>query len=373
MVGWVMNTRLASALALAVSTAACADDGSGDVDAEAAEVGDARAAIVGGDVEPGRPAVVAIVHRDAPQQLICSGVLITSSIVVTAAHCLHPHVTGAPADELAVVFGESLTAEETRIDVTDGAYHPAWKLDDPESANDIGAVRLAIPAPVDPIALGPGPSTGEEVVLVGYGDTGRTISSSGVKRSGEAVVAAIGESWFRMDRDEEHPTATTCSGDSGGATLAVSGGVEVLIGVHSRGDCATAVWNERVDVHASGFLKSFLGEFGGCMEDGACALGCPSPDPDCPCAADDVCNAACGDADPDCDGEDAPCDEADESCPCAGGDCQSAEAPPPSRGWGSSGCAIGGGPDGGAVMASLAAIALAAAGRRRSGAARRGR
>lgn len=367
-----MDTRPATALALAVVMAACGDEHDSvepDEDglAQVEEVGDAEAAIVGGDVEPGRPAVVAIVHRDAPQQLICSGVLITSTIVVTAAHCLHPHVTGVPADELAVVFGESLDAGQTRIDVTDGAYHPAWHQDDPESANDIGAVRLALPAPVDPIALGPGPAAGEDVVLVGYGDTGRTITSSGTKRSGTAVVAAIGDSWFRMDRDADHHSATTCSGDSGGATLAVSDGVEVLLGVHSRGDCETAVWNERVDVHASGFLKSFLGEFGGCMEDGACALGCPGPDPDCPCAGDDTCNAACGDADPDCDGEESACDEDDETCSCAGGDCQAAEAPPPAGGWGSAGCAISGGADGGAAIAGLVALALVAARRRRVG------
>lgn len=364
-----MDTRPATALALAVLLAACADDGdsvdSGDDGAaELEQVGDAEAAIVGGDVEPGRPAVVAIVRRDAPQQLICSGVLITSTIVVTAAHCLHPHVTGARADDLAVVFGESLTAEETRIEVTDGAYHPAWRPDDPESSNDIGAVRLALPAPADPIALGASPAEGEDVVLVGYGDTGRTLSSSGTKRSGGAVIAAIGDSWFRMDRNADHPSATTCSGDSGGATLAVIDGVEVLIGVHSRGDCETAVWNERVDVHAGGFLKSFLGEYGGCMEDGACALDCPRPDPDCPCAGGDTCNAACGDADPDCD--EPACDEDDETCPCAGGDCQNAEAPPPSGGWGSAGCAVGGGAESGAVVAGLLATLLAATRRRRA-------
>jgi len=314
-------------------------------DAERGEVGDARAAIVGGHAESGRPAVVAIVmaSTDASQEdvLVCSGVLITPTIVVTAAHCLHPHVTGIAAEELVVVFGESVAGGTTRVDVLTGAYHPGWHVDDPEGGNDIGALRLAQTAPVDPIPLGPGPAAGADVVLVGYGDTSDSANGAagaGVKRSGDAVVGAMGDSWFRMDRSAV--TATTCSGDSGGATLANMNGAEVLLGVHSRGDCETAVWDERVDVHADGFLKSFMGEFGGCGQDGACALNCPDPDPDCPCADDGMCNEACGDADADCAGEDTCQGEDDPSCACDGESCEAAAAPPAAGGWGSAGCSV---------------------------------
>ena len=65
-----------------------------------------------------------------------------------------------PADELVVVFGASVASAETRVDVETGAYHPSWRADDPEGGNDVGAVRLALPAPVDPIQLGPAPATG---------------------------------------------------------------------------------------------------------------------------------------------------------------------------------------------------------------------
>ena len=82
--------------------------------------------------------------------------------------------------------------------------------------------------------------------------------------------------------------------------MCIRDSVDTLLGIHSRGDCQTAVWNERLDAHADGFLQSFLADYGGCGADQACALGCPDPDPDCPCAADDSCNEACGE-DPDCD------------------------------------------------------------------------
>src|SRR5688572_18275267 len=234
-----MRSRVvALALASAALAAGACDGGESDVPgdedvAEEAEeaIGDARGAIVGGEIETGRPAVVALVHTglDGVDTLVCSGVLITPTIVVTAAHCLHPHVTGMPADELVVIFGDSLATTTDRIDVETGAYHPSWRPGDGDGANDVGAVRLAIPAPVDPIALAPqGPSAGESVVLVGFGDTDLDAANGGVKRSGDAVVADIGESWFRMDRSP----AITCSGDSGGATLAVVEGAEMLLGVH---------------------------------------------------------------------------------------------------------------------------------------------
>jgi len=344
-------------------------------DASRRDVSEGRSAIVGGTEESGRSAVVALVTTDSAfgDVVLCSGVLITPTIVLTAAHCLHPHVTGIPAEELVVVFGSHVDSPLTRISVVSGAYSPEWRADDPNGEGDIGAVRLASAAPVDPIALGPAPMQGGRVVIVGYGSVSPDETSMGVKRSGDALVGEVGETWFRVER----APSTTCAGDSGGATLADVNGAEVLLGIHSRGDCVSELWNERLDIHANGFLRDFMGEYGGCNADGACALGCPDPDPDCPCAADDICSEDCRRGeDPDCDDVDA-CEElpqggATETC-CDDGACDPA-IPSAGAGWGSAGCSVsaasgepsdaGGEPSDAIALLGLAAISLAS--RRRS-------
>lgn len=310
-------------------------------------VAEGSSAIVGGHAEPGRSAVVAIVYDDnpaydVPPVLVCSGVLITPTIVVTAAHCMHPHLIGYEPEELHVVFGPDI-ATGRRAAVLSGAYSPQWRIDDPNGEADIGALRLMEPAEgVDPIALGPAPKQGGRVVLVGYGGVEAgvdgEIPGAGTKRSGEALVGEVGGSWFRVER----APSTTCTGDSGGATLADIDGAEVLLGIHSRGDCVSELWNERLDAHANGFLKGFMGEYGGCNADGACAMGCPDPDPDCPCAADGKCDVACGEGeDPDCREkpcENLPPDGASVDC-CDGGACDNDDSSS-GAGWGSAGCAV---------------------------------
>lgn len=305
-------------------------------------ISEGRSAIVGGDLEPGRSAVVALMWREPllGEMLVCSGVLITPTIVVTAAHCLHPHVTGIPADELIVVFGSDVATSTDRIAVASGAYSPLWRPDDPESASDIGAVRLSAVAPVDPIAIGPSPVQGGQVVLVGYGAASLDADAAmGVKRSGNALVGEVTETSFKVVR----APSTTCSGDSGGATLADVHGAEVLLGIHSRGDCVSESWNERIDMHANGFLREFMADFGSCNADGACAVGCPDPDPDCPCDADGICNASCAAGqDTDCTGP--PCQEpppegSDKAC-CDDGACEEAASEAGRAGWGSAGCSV---------------------------------
>lgn len=376
--------KVGAGLALLVS--ACDGESKTDEESEvAARAGatrrdgrEGRSAIVGGTAEPGRHAVVALMSVDpngfGPDTVICSGVLITPNIVVTAAHCLHPHITGIRPEELLVVFGGDVRSPLARIAVESGAYSPQWRVDDPEGEGDLGALRLASPAPVDPIALGPAPVPGGQVVLVGYGtseiedpsdEPGPT--TRGVKRSGNALVGEVGDTWFRVER----APSTTCAGDSGGATLADVNGAEVLLGIHSRGDCISELWNERLDMHANGFLHDFMGEYGGCNADGACAVGCIAPDPDCPCAADDLCGDGCGQGeDPDCDRGDAckdlTADGSSETC-CDDDRCD-APASADGAGWGSAGCSVSSGeagePSDAFALLGLAAISLAS--RRRS-------
>ncbi len=351
--------QLGAGLALSLPLAAGACDGEtdgmdvggevepapDDTELSGGSVGEGRGAIVGGALEPGRSAVVALVHYDAAALediLVCSGVLITPTIVVTAAHCMHPHATGYQPEELKVVFGGDIRTGE-QVGVLSGAYSPQWRMDDPGGESDIGALRLASSAPVDPIAIGPAPTPGGRVVLVGYGiaapDSTDVLDAAGVKRSGAALIGDVADTWFRVQR----APSTTCAGDSGGATLADVNGAEVLLGIHSRGDCVSELWNERIDTHANGFLKGFMAEYGGCNADGACAMGCIAPDPDCPCAADGICGESCEPgADPDCDDEtceNLPPDGSTVAC-CDDGACD--DLSPGSGGdWGSAGCSVG--------------------------------
>jgi len=160
--------------------------------------------------------------------------------------------------------------------------------------------------------------------LVGFGITSAGGSGSGVKRVGTGTVGEIYGEVFALNA----APSITCNGDSGGTALWNDGGVEKLVGIHTRSDCDAWSLDERVDVHLAEFIQPFIDAGGSCGPDGACASGCGMPDPDCPCAGDGFCTGACTTpgADPDCDpacGDDGVCAA---NCPVPDPDCSDCQA-----------------------------------------------
>lgn len=286
-------------------------------------------ALTNSEVDEGHPAIVTF---KAQGFIFCTGTVIAPRVILTAGHCVDFEVTGVTPTEIEVFFGTDPVDNEDEgvlIPVVEGLYAPGYDIDDLYSGSDVGLLRLAEDAPAEPMPMGSPPEVGAEVTLVGFGITSPD-GTGGVKRIGAATISELDEALFDL---AEEPSAL-CVGDSGGPALIEVDGVETIVGVGSLGSCGGLSVEQRVDLHLEDFILPFTAT---CEGDGLCAAGCPSPDPDCPCAADELCTAACAEpgADPDC-----PACSADGVCDAA---CPGAPDPDCTAGTTSSSAAGGGG------------------------------
>lgn len=267
-----------------------------------------------GQANPGDPAVVALTYFGSS---FCSGTLITPRVVLTAAHCLPPN--DGDFSEITVFFGADTSEAGVFVPAVDGWRNPFWH--DNSLYYDIGLLRLAEDGPVEPMAWheeGDAYGLGDPARIVGFGIVGEDQGGGGLKREGTALVDDLDPHVMTLAGDP----SGTCSGDSGGATIMDLAGVDTLVGVHSRADCVGVSIEMRTDKYADD-IQEFIGH-PACAQNGQCALNCPFPDPDCPCANDGFCTDLCDDlsTDPDCPEqcvEDGFCDgtcDADPDCPC---------------------------------------------------------
>jgi V8-like Glu-specific endopeptidase len=302
------GTARLGALVLGLLAASGCAPSNDTTDARSDVVGASGHAIVNGQYDPGDPAVVALA---ADGMFVCSGTLITPTVVLTAAHCLPPNIPVNGFTDMAVFFGSDISSPGTVIGVLEGWTHPGWTNEGVR--DDIGLLRLSAPGPATPIPVNTAPlnngDVGDPVRLIGFGITGpNNQGTSGRKRQGNTVVDAVYQTVFTM---LAQPSGT-CSGDSGGTALMDRGAGEVVAGIHSRSDCINNATDTRVAVYLPE-INSFIGAIEpGRGFDAVCATGCTEPDPDCPCAGDGFCTTACADPldDPDCDpgcGQDGMC------------------------------------------------------------------
>jgi V8-like Glu-specific endopeptidase len=264
-----------------------------------------RLPIVGGSVDTGDPAVVAITYFG---QDFCTGTLVAPRVVVTAAHCLDETLTGGvPFTDFDVFFGTETDAGGVSIHVSGGMLHPGWDADSLD--NDIGVLALELPAPAEPVKMNRTAFhdgfVGRPLRIVGFGVTSATSTESGTKRQATSEVTSY-------DADDFHYGGTpgqTCFGDSGGpGFMTLQDGVEYLVGVTSWGDeeCMFFGVDTRIDAYLDSFIQPFIDSLGpsDCGPDGNCVGGCTPPDPDCsgiPCQLDGVCETVgCPARDPDC-------------------------------------------------------------------------
>jgi secreted trypsin-like serine protease len=199
-------------------------------------------AIVGGQIDEGDPAVVALL--DGSGKMKCTGTLIAPSAILTAGHCSGGSLKTA-------VFGPK-SSSERRVAIAETRRHPQYAGEG--KGYDVGVLLLATAVDgVAPVPLASAPlgadAVGSTVRHVGFGDTKEGLfgitSGRGDKHQVSYPITAVEELLIWSGA----PDQQTCNGDSGGPALVTVDGVEQVVAVVSDGpNCHDAGNDARVDV-----------------------------------------------------------------------------------------------------------------------------
>ncbi len=218
--------------------------------------------IIGGTVDNGDPAIVALfTHLPGESSgYLCTGTIISSTKVLTAAHCVDPDVVGA-GNVHEVLLGTTLSGGSLAVSAV--AWDPAFDVNNLQGGHDVAVVTLAQPTAITPIAFNTTPLSSStlstNVRIVGYGTNNHFGQGSGTKRTATTRVNSYDSALVHIGTTSRQ----TCHGDSGGPALQVIGGVERVIGVTSFGSdlpffqCFGGGYSTRIDAYAA-FINANL-------------------------------------------------------------------------------------------------------------------
>lgn len=188
-------------------------------------------AIIGGTVDNGDPSVVALfIHQPSSSSgSLCSGTVVSSQAVLTAAHCVDPRVVGS-GNVFEVLTGTTLSGA-TSLAVSATVFDSAFDPNNLGAGHDVAVVTLASPTTLTPIPYNRGALGSGSVRIVGYGTNSHSNTGAGTKRQASTRISSSNSILVQIGSSSRQ----TCHGDSGGPAFQTIGGQEVIIGITSYG------------------------------------------------------------------------------------------------------------------------------------------